>query len=114
MWMHDGWTKASAGSGRWRRERRSGGATFVVVMQTADVWDLDDRAASQRLRSPRDGSVLVQREMSSPLVIVAEVGRDRPTEAGLVEHDDVVQALAANGSDDPFDVRPLPRCVRCR
>jgi len=90
--------------------RRSGGPTFVVVMQTADMRDLDDRTAGRRLRSPWDGSILVQGEVSSPLVIVAEIGHDRPTEADLVEHDDVVQALAANGSDHPFDVRPGVSC----
>ena len=35
-------------------------------------------------------------------------------EAGLVEHDHMVQALAPDGTDDPFDIRPLPRASRCR
>jgi hypothetical protein len=40
-------------SGRYaRRERRSSRATFVVVMQTADVWDCDDRATDWRLGRP--------------------------------------------------------------
>ena len=48
-------------SGRYaRRERRSSRATFVVVMQTADVWDCDDRATGWRLGSPMEGSILVQ------------------------------------------------------
>jgi hypothetical protein len=45
------------------------GATFVVVMQTAEVGDWDDGAAGWRLGSPRDGSILVQREVRAPLVI---------------------------------------------
>ena len=30
-----------------------------------------------------------------------------------MEHDHVVQALAPNGTDDPFDIRPLPGRSRC-
>ena len=71
--VHNGRTTGEYGQVRRRRERRSGGATFAVVMQTADVWDWDDRAAGWRLGSPRDGSILVQREVSAPLVIVGEV-----------------------------------------
>jgi hypothetical protein len=44
MWMHIGQATSEWGQVS-RAQRRSGGATFVVVMQTADVWDWDDRAA---------------------------------------------------------------------
>ena len=64
--------RSTARYGR-RRARRSGGAPFVVVMQTADVWELDDRAQVRRLNGTRDGSVLVEREVRAPLVIVREV-----------------------------------------
>ena len=71
--MHNGQTAGESGQVSWRRERQSGGATFVVVMQTADAWDLDDRAAGWPLGSPRDGSILVQREVSAPVVIINEI-----------------------------------------
>jgi hypothetical protein len=45
--------------------------------------------------------------MGAAAVVVEEIRLDRPAEAVLVEHDDVVQALAPNGSDHPFDVRAL-------
>lgn len=35
-------------------------------------------------------------------------------QAPFTEHDYVVQALAADGADDPFDISPLPRRTRCR
>ena len=35
-----------------------------------------------------------------------------PVKASFVEYEDVVQALPANGSDDAFDIRPLPRRTR--
>ena len=97
-----------------RRERRSGGATFVVVMQTAEMWDLDDRAAGRRLGSPRDWRILVQREVSSPLVIVGEVALQVATQRALVPHDDVIETLAPERTDHAFNERILPRRTRRR
>ena len=74
VWAHNGRTAGEDGqAGSARRERRSSRATFVVVMQTADVWDCDDRATGWRLGSSMDGSILIQREVSAPLVIIGEV-----------------------------------------
>jgi hypothetical protein len=33
-------------------------------------------------------------------------------EMGLAQHDDVIEALAADGADDPFDEGVLPGCPR--
>ena len=57
----------------WHGVRRSGGATLVVVMQATDVWNLNDRAEGRWESSPRDGSIPVQREVSSPVVIVNKI-----------------------------------------
>jgi hypothetical protein len=76
------------------RERSSGGATFVVMVQTAEMRDLNDRTARRWLRRPRDGSILVEREMRSPRVVVGEVLLEVATQRVFVPHDDVVQALA--------------------
>jgi hypothetical protein len=75
------------------------------VMQAADVWDLDDRAAGRRLRSPRDGSILVQREVSPPLVIIGEVTLEVAAQGALVPHDDVIESLAPDGADHAFRER---------
>ena len=87
---------------------------MVVVVQAADVGDLDDPASARRLRRPRDRGVLVQRQVSAPLVVVAEISSQVATERAFVPDDDVVEALAADGADDPFDERVLPRRVRGR
>ena len=71
VWVQNAGQRTSASDQA--TSRRSGGAPFVVVMQTADVWDLDDRVVGWRLNGPRDGSIFVQREVSPPLVIVGEV-----------------------------------------
>ena len=86
----------------------SSGATFVVVMQAADVWDGDNRATVWRLGRPRNGSILVQREVSAPTVIVGEVALQVAAQRALVPHDDVIDALASEGSDHAFNERILP------
>jgi hypothetical protein len=79
-----------------------------MVMQTVDVWDLDDRAGGWRLDSPRDGSILVQREVSAPLMIVGEVVLQVAAQRALVPHDDVIEALASEGADQALNERILP------
>jgi len=64
-------------------------------MQTADVWDRDDRPACRWLGSPRDGRILVQREVRAPRVIVGEVALQVAAQCAFVPHDDVIEALAS-------------------
>ncbi len=45
-------------------------------------------------------------------MIVVQEGLQIARQAGLMENNHVVQALAANGADHPFDVRPLPGRTR--
>jgi hypothetical protein len=82
--MHNTGRRASTARLKRRRERRSGGSPFVVVMQTADVWNWHDRAAGWRLVDPRDRSILVERQMSPPLVVVGEVASKVAVQRALV------------------------------
>jgi hypothetical protein len=63
VWAHNGRT---AGEDSWagdaRREPRSSRATFVLVMQPADVGDGDDRAIGWRLGSSVDGRASLSSE----------------------------------------------------
>ena len=83
-------------------------------MPTADVWDLDDRAAGWRLSSPRDGRILVQCEVSSPLVIVREVVLQVAVQRALVPHDNVIETLPSEGANPTFNERILPGRMRRR
>jgi hypothetical protein len=56
--------------------------------------------------------VLVQGQVRSAPVIVGEIGFEQTVQVSLVEHDDVIQTLAPHRTDQPFDVRGLPRRVR--
>jgi hypothetical protein len=112
-WAHNGRATGEDGQARTaRRERRSSRAPFVVVMQTAEVWNGDDRA-TRRLGGPMDGSILIQREESALPVIIGEVALEVPAQRPLVPHDDVIEALA-DRSDHAFDERILPRTTRRR
>ena len=85
-----------------------------MMMQAADVRDWDDRPAGWRLGKPRDGRVFVQREVSVPLVVVNEVALQVAAQGAFVPHDDVIEALAPEGADHPFNERILPRRTRRR
>ncbi len=79
-----------------------------MMVQTADVWDFDDRAAGWRLGSPRKRSILVEREVSAPVVIIGEVMLEVVVQRALVPHDDMIEALASEGADHAFHERILP------
>ena len=80
-----------------------------MVMPTADVRDLDDRAAGGRLRRPRHGRILVQGKMWAPLMIIGQEECERASQGPLIPHDDVIETLAPQGADQALDERILPR-----
>ena len=75
------------------REPFSGGASFVVMMQTAEMRDLNDSTGRRRLHRPGHGRILVQREVRPPIEVVGEVLLKMTPQGAFVPHDDVVQAL---------------------
>ncbi len=86
------------------RQRFSGGAPFVVVMQTAEVGDLNDPAAHRWLDRPGHGRILVQREMRSPFVVVGELLLEVSAQRAFVPHDDVGPSTRAGWSRSPVSV----------
>ena len=81
-----------------------------MVVQTAEVRDGHDPAIARRLVRSRDWRVLVQREVSAPLMIVGKILLEVTAQRALVPDDHVVQALAPQGADHALDERILPRC----
>ena len=45
------------------------------------------------------------------MVVVGHVGAQKPVEMSLVQNEEVIQALAADGPDCPFDEGVLPGCA---
>ena len=81
-----------------------------MVMQTAYVWNADDRAAGWRLSNPRHGRILAQREVSAPVVVIVDVALQMTLQRALVQHDGMIKALAAKGADHALNVRIGVRC----
>jgi hypothetical protein len=77
------------------------------MVQAADLWNGDDRAEHGRSDRPRVWRVFCQREMGPRVVVVQD-----PSQAGFIERDDVVEAPASDGADDPLRIRVLPRGTR--
>jgi len=58
--------------------------------------------------------ILVQRQLSAGTIVIVGVGAKHAAQMRFAEHDEVVQALSANGPDQPFDRGVLPGRLRCR
>ena len=52
--------------------------------------------------------VLVQGPMGPRLIIVGGICAQNPAQVGFTEYDHVVQALAPDRANEPFNVRVLP------
>jgi hypothetical protein len=53
-----------------------------------------------------------ERLVTAPAMKVLEVVAEDPTQAALVQHDDVIQTFPTNAPDQPLDERGLPRTAR--
>jgi len=92
-----------------RRIVASGRPTLVAMVQAAHLGKRNDLSLLRPLHRARFRGVLVQAQMGPTPVIIGEIGFEQTVQVSLVEHDDVIQAFAPDGTDQPFDVRRLPR-----
>ena len=46
--------------------------------------------------------------MRARIIVIGKVGAQEPAEVAFVEHEDVVEALSADGADHPLCVGVLP------
>ena len=90
------------------------GPAAVPMMEAADHGRLDDPALIGTLHRSGLRGVLVEGEVCSGAVVVDEVVAQQATQVGLVQDDDVIEALAAQGADEAFDIGILPRGPRRR
>ncbi len=90
------------------------GAALVPMMQSADFRHRKNPPHVRRLDGARNRRVLLQSQVRpAPMIVIHETLRVT-VQAPFAEHDDVVQVLAADGADDPFDICPLPGGTWCR
>jgi hypothetical protein len=66
-----------------------------MVMQATDLRDFPDRTALGRLHHSRIGGIHGQWTMGTPTVIIGKIAHEDAPEVVLMQHDDVVQAFAA-------------------
>ena len=68
---------------------------------------------SSQLNRAKDRRILVQRPVSSDAIVIIGIGIQNPAQMGLAQDKDVVQTLAPDRSNQPFDKAILPRRGRC-
>ena len=81
---------------------------FVAMVKPADLRNRDHLAAVRRLDGASIRAVFVERQMRAGALIVVEIRGKDAAQIVLVDHNYMVQALAANRADDPLDIRILP------
>ena len=79
----------------------------VVPMETAEPSDWCD--TPDCLRRSMERSILVERKVRAHPVVVGRVIRQQMTEVLFPQHHDMVEALASDRANQPFDMPVLPR-----
>src|SRR5260370_6604570 len=83
-------------------------------MEAADLRKLHYFSELRRLHPPRDRSILVERQVSARPLVIFEIQLQDATQPSFIQDDDVVQALAANRTDQALEIGILPRRSRSR
>ncbi len=84
------------------------------MVQAANLWERDDATGFRSLHRPWLGSVLVQSEMRSALVIIVHEATEVVAEAVFTGDDHVIEAFTADRADHALDVGALPGRARRR
>ena len=97
--------RGALGPGNHPEAGQLGRLTLVMMLNSTDVGELDDFTDLGRLHGARIGTVHLQRAVNSPPMVVVEVACKDSLEVALVQDNDMVKALAADGADEPLDIR---------
>ena len=82
------------------------------MVQAAHLREFDHSPWYWSHHRPRNRAVLCQRPMRTRVVIVLEEILEDSLEMSFADDDNMIQAFPAEGSDQPFGVRILPRRAR--
>jgi hypothetical protein len=77
-------------------------------MKPADLRHGENPATWRGVDDSGLGTVVVERLVWARGVVVGDVGAQESAEMGLAQNEEMVQALAAKGADDPLDKGVLP------
>lgn len=78
------------------------------MMKATQFRDGDHCAEFRHLYRSLLRCILAQGKMRAALMIVRKTGSENPAQGVFVDNDDMVQALAPDGSDQALDLRRLP------
>ena len=79
------------------------------MVESAEMRNGDDVSRVKWVDGSRLRTLFGQGNMSSRRVVVGHVGAKHSTEMPLVENNEVIQAVAPNGANQPLDIGILPR-----
>ena len=82
-------------------------------MESADLGQRNDAALLGSLNGARHGRILLEGEVGARPVVVAEVAAQTTSKVRLVQDDDVVEKIAADGSNYSLGEGVLPGRARC-
>jgi hypothetical protein len=77
----------------------SGGSSLVPIVKSTDFGERHHATFRRCLDASWRGRVLLEGEMGSRPMIIGDVSSKHATQMPLAENDDVIQTLAAQGSD---------------
>ena len=75
------------------------------MVQTTDLGERNDLAASGRFNGPGFRRILAESKVRPGNVVVAEIAFQNSSQMVFVEDHHVIQAFTPNGPDDAFDIR---------
>jgi len=84
-----------------------------MMVKSTDVGKLDDLTQLWRLDGARIWTVHVQRAMNPPPMVAVEVACKESLEVAIIEDNDLVKALLADGPDEALYIWRLPRGAWC-
>ena len=76
------------------------------MMKSAEDWPRGEVTAP--LNGPPVRRILIQRQMRSEFAVISCVGRKYPTQMGVAEDEDVIEAFPADRADQPLRLPVLP------
>src|SRR5208283_1847878 len=82
-------------------ESGSGGQSFVAMVKPADLRNRDHLAAVRRSDEASIRAIFVERQMRAGALVIVDIPGKDAAQMALVDHNYMVQALAANRTDDP-------------
>ena len=88
-----------------RRAARLCRATFVALVEAADLRNRHDLSGGRSCDWTRHRRVLVERQMRARGRVVLDVALQDAAKPGCAQDDDVIEALSSHRSDEPFGVR---------